>query len=129
MRATIASDVLDAILAAAITAPDSEVCGLLFGTINHIAAAAPTANVAANPADSFEIDPAALFAALRAERAGGAQTIGHYHSHPNGRPEPSARDAAAAEPGRLWLIVGGGVARLWWSQPGGRFVPVALDAA
>ena len=45
--------------------------------------------------------------------------IGHYHSHPNGSAEPSPRDLAAAEPGRLWLIIGGGVARLWIMENGG----------
>jgi proteasome lid subunit RPN8/RPN11 len=127
MRAGIASEVLDAILAAAAADPHREVCGLLFGSRERIVAAAAAANVAAAPHDSFEIDPGALFAALRAERAGGPRMIGHYHSHPTGRPEPSPRDAAAAEPGRLWLIVGDGAARLWWSQPAGRFAPVALE--
>jgi proteasome lid subunit RPN8/RPN11 len=44
--------------------------------------------------------------------------IGHYHSHPNGPAEPSPRDLAAAEPGRLWLIIGGGAARMWRAGDG-----------
>ena len=129
MRAAIARDMLETILAAAAADPGREICGLLFGTPDRIVAVQPATNVAADPADSFEIDPAALFAALRAERAGGPAVIGHYHSHPNGRPDPSPRDAAAAQAGRLWLIVAGGAARLWWAQPGGRFAPVILDIA
>jgi proteasome lid subunit RPN8/RPN11 len=127
MRTLIARELLDTIRAAAAAEPGREVCGLLFGDADRIVAAAPAANVADDPADSFEIDPAALFAALRAERAGGARIVGHYHSHPNGRPDPSPRDAAAAEPGRLWLIVAGGEARLWWSLPGNRFDPVMIE--
>jgi len=79
-----------------------------------------TPNVASDPATTFEIDPAALFAALRAERAGGPRILGHYHSHPSGSPTPSARDAAMAlQPGRLWLIVAAGAARMWREVPGG----------
>lgn len=105
-----------ALLTAAAQTPTHEICGLLFGTDNVIARAEPAANVAAEPRDSFEIDPAALFAALRAERGGALRLIGHYHSHPNGNAMPSARDLAAAEPGKLWLILGGGIARLWLAE-------------
>jgi len=100
----------------AAAAPEREVCGLLFGTAAHIDATQPTANVAPDPAQAFEVDPAALFAALRAERAGGPRLVGHYHSHPNGSPVPSPRDLAAAEPGRLWLILAAGDARLWLAE-------------
>lgn len=104
---------LQGLLAAAAASPAREICGLLFGQPDRIARAEPAANVAASPHDTFEIDPRALFAALRAERAGGDRLIGHYHSHPNGSAEPSVRDLAGAEPGRYWLILGGGDARLW----------------
>ena len=110
-----------------------EVCGLLFGTLERITAAAPAANVHPDPARFFELDPAALFAALRRARAGEAALIGHYHSHPGGRAEPSATDAAAADPssGHLWLIVAGGEAGLFRVAPGGAlhgmFDRVALD--
>lgn len=113
MAVGIARTQLDALLAAAAAAPDREICGLLFGADDRIDDAPPADNVAARPQDMFEIDPRALFAALRAERAGGPRLIGHYHSHPNGSAEPSARDLAAAEPGKYWLIIGGGTARLW----------------
>lgn len=73
-----------------------------------IGEARPCRNVAADPARRFEIDPAALLAAHRAARAGGPAILGCYHSHPSGVAEPSACDAAAAEPnGWLWLIVAG----------------------
>jgi proteasome lid subunit RPN8/RPN11 len=92
----------------------------------------PAANIAESPADSFEIDPAALFAAHRSERAGGPRVIGHYHSHPVGPARPSARDAeAAGEAERLWLIVGEGGLTAWRAVPGGTiegaFEPVRLD--
>ena len=126
MHMAIASSLLERIVAAAAAAPDREVCGLLFGDAAAILRAEPAANVAPQPADSFEIDPRALFAAIRAERAGGNRMIGHYHSHPYGPAEPSPRDAAGAEPGRLWLIVGGDAARLWLAGPEGTFAEVAM---
>jgi desampylase len=101
-------------LAAAAAAPDREVCGLLFGEGGRIEAVQPCANVSAQPEDSFEIDPAALIAAHKAEREGGRKLIGCYHSHPNGWPEPSARDADAAQRDMpLWLIIAGGALTAW----------------
>ena len=116
----ISSLLLARLRAAAAAAPDREICGLLFGTDGWIEAAQATANVSPVPADSFEIDPAALFAAIRAERGGGARLIGHYHSHPYGPATPSARDAAAAgEAGHIWLILGREDATAWRAVPGG----------
>jgi proteasome lid subunit RPN8/RPN11 len=56
----------------------------------------------------FEIDPVKpCCAPHRNVRAQGRHVIGHYHSHPNGRAEPSRpRDAArAVENGQIWLII------------------------
>lgn len=119
---------LDALLIEANASPAREVCGLLFGDEARIHFALPTANVARNPEDAFEIDPRALIAAYRAERAGGPRLIGHYHSHPSGSALPSARDAAAAEPGKLWLILAAGTGRLWHARRDG-FGEVALAIA
>ena len=123
----ISSTLLGGLLADAKNAPDREVCGLLFGADGRIAEAEATANVAADPARSFEIDPAALFAAHRRARAGGAAVIGHYHSHPSGAAVPSARDTAQAMgDGALWLILTAGEGRLWRSDRLGAFDEVAL---
>jgi proteasome lid subunit RPN8/RPN11 len=112
-RVLIADAALHTARAEAAASPDREVCGLLLGRPGLIERALPTANVAPDPTCWFEVDPQALFAALRAERVGGAQVLGHYHSHPSGSADPSPRDRAAAEPGRLWLILSNGAARLW----------------
>lgn len=109
----IAAEILDRLLAEAAAAPAREVCGLLFGSEDRIEAAEWTPNVADDPDRMFEIEPASLFMAIRLERQGGPRLIGHYHSHPNGSTEPSPRDLASAEPGKVWLIIGGGEARLW----------------
>ncbi|MBV2147002.1 M67 family metallopeptidase [Sphingobium sp. AS12] len=133
MAVTISRMLLDQIQAIAAADP-AEVCGLLLGAAGRIEAIAPAANVAPDPARHFELDPAALIAAHRAARAGGAPIIGHYHSHPSGVAVPSATDAACAAPdGSLWLIVAGSDARLWVAQGDGaggvRFAPATLRVA
>lgn len=123
MSVTISSELLTQIVAAADASPDAEICGLLFGTVGRIEAAEACANVAADPARTFEIDPRALFAAHRRARGGGLAVVGHYHSHPSGLPVPSPRDAAQAMgDGAVWVILGGGEARAWRSVEVGVFV-------
>lgn len=130
----ISRSVLDRLLAEAAQSPSAEICGLLFGDDTAISAAIACRNVAADPSIAFEIDPAALFAAHKAMRAGGPRVIGHYHSHPTGLAAPSAVDAAAAIGGELWLIIAGWEATLWRAKRDGtgleRFdrVPVSLTA-
>lgn len=107
-----------------------EACGLLLGTGDRIDAATVAANVAADPTRRFEIDQTHLFAAHRAERAGGAAILGYWHSHPSGLAEPSPTDAAMADPdGRVWAIVAGGAVRWFRAVPNGalhgRFDPIA----
>jgi desampylase len=114
MEIMISSALRDEMLALAAAEPEREVCGLLFGEGGRIDAVQPCANVSPHPADSFEIDPAALITAHKAARAGGRKLIGCYHSHPNGRAEPSARDSEAAHPAMpLWLIIAGGTLAFW----------------
>lgn len=113
------------LLTHAAAAHPAECCGLLFGDDSVITHIKPAANVSATPESAFEIDPAALIAAERAMRQGGARLIGHYHSHPNGRAEPSPCDAASAAPdGRLWLIIAAGQITAWRATTGG----ILLDA-
>lgn len=99
---------------AARAAAPLEACGLLFGEDGEISDFQAADNVAENPKKRFEIDPAALFAAIRAERDGGPRLIGYWHSHPGGDARPSATDAAMAAPdGKLWLIVAEEATTLW----------------
>ena len=128
MSVTISSELLVRLLAEAEASPDAEICGLLFGGAGRVEAAEACANVAANPARAFEIDPKALFAAHRRARGGGLAVIGHYHSHPSGSPVPSPRDAAQAMgDGAVWVIVGGGEARAWRSVEVGAFVEESIE--
>lgn len=125
----ISSTLLARLLTEAENSPQAEVCGLLFGTATRIEVAEACTNVAAEPARAFEIDPVALFEAHRRARGGGAQVIGHYHSHPSGEPVPSVRDAAQAMgDGALWLILTAREARLWRTDRVGVFEAVGLAA-
>ncbi len=127
MRLEISSTLLARLLVDAAASPHAEICGLLSGSDRVIEAAQACANVAANPARRFEIDPAALFAAHRRARDGGAAVIGCYHSHPSGDPVPSAIDAESAMgDGAVWLIIGGREARGWRSVEPGEFEAVEL---
>ncbi|KAA9018520.1 MULTISPECIES: Mov34/MPN/PAD-1 family protein [Sphingobium] len=128
----ISRSLLEQIVALA-AADRHEVCGLLLGGTDRIEAIIPAANVAADPARHFELDPAALIAAHRAARLGGPAIIGHYHSHPSGVAAPSVTDAACATAdGSLWLIVGGRETTLWRAGPGTavnvHFTQIRLDS-
>ena len=92
----------------AVRAYPRECCGLIEGVIagehSRVIALHPMPNMVQQP-DGFEIDPSAHIALLRNLRGTGRDIIGCYHSHPNGRAEPSARDRESAqEEDFLWLI-------------------------
>lgn len=116
----ISRTLLDAILANVHRDPTRERCGLLLGDTQAILDFAPTANIHATPERHFEIDPAALIAAYRAERSGSLAVVGHYHSHPVGEATPSAADAEGADTdGRLWLVISRDAFGLWRSVADG----------
>jgi proteasome lid subunit RPN8/RPN11 len=117
------------ILAEATASPAREVCGLLLGDGEEIKTALPCPNVAADPACTFEIDPQTLIAAHKSARTGGPNILGCYHSHPNGRAEPSETDRAMAEDnGWVWAIVAGGDVTFWRVEGDG-FVGVSVEIA
>lgn len=125
MAIEVTSGAIATLLEEATRAHPLECCGLLLGQ-GGIAEIRPAANVAADPARHFAIDPAALIAAHRAARAGGLPVLGYYHSHPAGPPEPSPTDRAEASgDGRVWAIVGAGQVRFWRDEPAG-FVALSL---
>ncbi|WP_026008998.1 Mov34/MPN/PAD-1 family protein [Sphingomonas sp. HT-1] len=132
MGVTISRSILDGMKKASAVAWPREACGLLFGESGAINAFREVRNVAERPETHFELDPAALFAALRAQREGGPRVIGYWHSHPSGSAAPSITDATMAAPdGKLWVILGGDEVRCWRAGIAGlhdRFAPVQLMA-
>lgn len=114
MEIAVTSQALAAVQAAAAAAHPREACGILLGEGRRITQARETRNVHPAPETHFEIDPQALIDAHRAARAGGAQVLGYFHSHPTGDPVPSATDRASASgDGRIWAIVAGTDVRFW----------------
>ena len=98
----------DTIAAQARAAFPNECCGLIEGTSEgasaHATAVHPMSNLADTP-DRFEIDPAEQIKLMRELRGAGRKIIGCYHSHPNGRAEPSQTDLKSAfDEEFLWLI-------------------------
>lgn len=114
---------LAAIRAAARAAMPREACGLLVGPSEEvISRVEPAANVAAEPERRFEIDPRQLLALHRSLRGTPERLIGHWHSHPDGPPVPSACDREMAhDPDMVWLLVDpkDGAARAWRVVEGG----------
>lgn len=120
METAVTSGAKATLLAEAAAAYPFEACGLLLGAGGVITAAVPVRNVHPDPARHFEIDPTALIAAHRAQRAGGPQLLGYYHSHPTGSTEPSVTDQASASgDGRIWAIIAAGTIGWWRDAPGG----------
>ena len=88
-----------------------EGCGLLVGKTDPSGASvtgiAPSKNIAAEPQKSFEIDIEMHLNLQKQLRSNdhGEVVIGVYHSHPNGKPEPSLEDhISAIETSFIWLI-------------------------
>jgi proteasome lid subunit RPN8/RPN11 len=106
-------DVIARVAALAEADPDREVCGLVVrGPGGDEVVAIRNALPPGEAARGFEMDPAALLAALRAAERRGAEVVAVWHSHPRGGPALSARDrqglvldGAPAFPGALLLVV------------------------
>lgn len=112
----------DDLVAAARAAHPQEACGLILGRADGWVAdeLAPCDNVAEAPEREFEIDPKSLLHWYRSLRGTERAVIGVYHSHPTGRAEPSATDAARAwDPDLVWLIVAGEAVTAWRPAAGG----------
>lgn len=101
----------DVIVRAARNTYPNECCGLLLGRREGddliVDEVVESENLSAHPENSFEIDMRLRLRLQRELRGTGRDIVGHYHSHPDGPAEPSARDRAEAwEPDLIWVIVG-----------------------
>ena len=121
----------DRLVAEARAAYPKECCGLVEGVRKGEAVRAlalhPAANLAEDPEAGFLIDPAMHLGLSRSLRGTGRGIVGCYHSHPNGRVQPSARDrAAGCEEGFVWLIAAVADEVTLAAYEGPDFRPVAL---
>jgi proteasome lid subunit RPN8/RPN11 len=104
---TIRADALRAVAAHARDAWPQECCGLLLGSAGSIETACRARNEHAEPATRYLVRPDDHFAAIRLARAQALEVVGAYHSHPAGRPRPSATDRDQAHAaGFIYLIAG-----------------------
>ena len=76
--------------------PLVECCGLLAGRDGVITRTFAASNAASDPVRNYEIAPQELFRLMREIRDAKLELLGIYHSHPNGKNEPSARDIKLA---------------------------------
>ena len=74
--------------------PQVECCGFLAGRDGIITLAFPAENIAASPATTYEVATTQIVHLRREIRAAGLEMSGIYHSHPNGKGEPSQTDIA-----------------------------------
>jgi proteasome lid subunit RPN8/RPN11 len=95
-RIQVSRDVWSKLLERARCDPKQECCGLLAGRGGAITHMFRAANVAADRATNYEIDPRETVRLMREFRAQQLEFLGIYHSHPNGQNEPSARDIELA---------------------------------
>jgi proteasome lid subunit RPN8/RPN11 len=103
---TILRSLVAELSAHALQDPSRECCGLLAGRDAVITRALQATNAASSPATSYEIAPEELFRLTREIRAASLEFLGIYHSHPNGKNEPSPRDIEHAYyPDAAYFIV------------------------
>jgi proteasome lid subunit RPN8/RPN11 len=130
-----------ALEAAALAAYPQEFCALLLGRPLAdgdgfaVEDWCPAANIHPEPLRHFELDPTTHFATLRKMRArpDGLSIIGHAHSHPDAKAEPSATDLAMAfDEEMVWLILsvtaGAVTALTAWRPKSGAFHPLTMKS-
>jgi proteasome lid subunit RPN8/RPN11 len=100
------SDVLVSLTSHARRDPRIECCGLLAGRPGTITRAYPAENVAGNPTTAYEIATEEIVHLAREIRTAGLELLGIYHSHPNGKGDPSETDiAGVGYPDAAYFII------------------------
>ena len=106
----ISQPLLDQIHEHALKAYPHECCGVLVGYRSEgnsvVERIVSSQNITEDdPGTSYQVDWNVLLETTKATRAGDAEIVGFYHSHPSGPATPSRRDRADAWEGYSYLIV------------------------
>jgi len=98
--------IVNQLLEQALSAPDTEVCGLIASLDGQPCHCYPVSNVATKPQSQFQLDPKQQISALRCMREQGQSLFAIYHSHPSTPATPSVTDIEQANyPDVLYLII------------------------
>lgn len=98
--------IVNQLLEQALSAPDTEICGLISSLDGQPCHCYPISNVATKPQTQFQLDPEQQISALRRMREQGESLFAIYHSHPNTPATPSVADIEQVNyPEVLYLII------------------------
>src|SRR5262249_33167578 len=94
-RLVVPREVLEKIVAQALSERPNECCGLLAGRLDgdvgRVVAGYALVNALASPVE-YESEPRSMFTAYRDLTGKGLDILAVYHSHPMSRPVPSKKD-------------------------------------
>ena len=110
MKVRMAAELAERVQHHALAEQPAECCGLLVGTCEGelftVREVHPSINTwDGDHARRFQIDPQLQLRVQRECRQRHLDIIGSYHSHPQGRAQPSATDAEMAWPDLIYMIV------------------------
>ncbi len=114
--------------------PDTEVCGFVSARDDRACGLYPIDNVAADPAQRFEMDAQQQITAMKTMRERDETMLAVYHSHPSTPPEPSVHDIQGlGYPEALLLIISlnikGVLEMRAWQRDDGAMREIPLAAA
>jgi proteasome lid subunit RPN8/RPN11 len=107
MSISVRAHALRAVAAHARDAWPQECCGLLLGTPGSIEAVYRARNEHEERGTRYLVRPEDHFTAIRLARTQALDVVGAYHSHPAGRPRPSATDHEEAQAGGFIYLIAG----------------------
>src|SRR5215207_7913594 len=107
MSISVRAHALRAVAAHARDAWPQECCGLLLGTPGSIEAVCRARNEHEERGTRYLVRPEDHFTAIRLARTQALDVVGAYHSHPAGRPRPSATDREEAHAGGFIYLIAG----------------------
>jgi len=101
---TLSAGIVDLLFELAGETPDREVCGFLMGDIETgiPQSAVPVPNIAKDPLQEYEMDPAVVREIWIRRRT---EIVGTYHSHPHGVALTSGRDRMLIRATRLSMAI------------------------